>query len=115
MDVTELHHEVRQLITTTDHLSRRAYAEDRERDAEVFASLRTSLQRIDRLLGGRVHPGLAGEVDVIYERVRDAVARASMLEHDELANLVASAERLHDSVAPPRLLVKKLPGFLRLD
>jgi hypothetical protein len=28
--------------------------------------------------------------------------------------MVASAERLHESAAPPRLLVQKLPPFLRL-
>jgi hypothetical protein len=114
METAELHHDIRALITTADHLSRRAYAANRERDAEVFASLRTALQRIDRWLGAaHVHPGVNGEVDLFYQRVRDAAARASAENRAEMAELVTRAEHVHDSVAPPKLLVKKLPDFLR--
>ena len=51
---------------------------------------------------------------MIYHRVRDAAARANAAERAEMESLIAGAERLHDSVAPPRLLVQKFPAFLRL-
>ena len=119
METSELQHEVREMISITDHLSRQAYSANRERDAEVFASLRTSLQRIDRWLGtDPVHPGVKGEVDVLYHRVRDASAReaphASIGGDDPLSigALVTAAERIRTLVAPPRLLVQPLPPFL---
>jgi hypothetical protein len=116
MEAMLLHHDVRTLITEADHLSRRAYAAQREREAEVFASLRTSLQRLDRWLGAPFHhrdASVAGQVDLIYQRARDVVARAPADLRAELEPFRISAERLHDEVAPPRRLVAKLPAFLR--
>ena len=115
MENTELQSEVRALLTQADHLSRVAYAAHRERDAEVFASLRTTLQRIDRLLGvSAVHPAIPGQLDVLYQRVRDVAARTSGEAREAMNDFVEGAERVHESVAPPKLLVQKLPAFLRL-
>jgi hypothetical protein len=116
MDTADLHHEVRALISEADHLSREAYAAHRERYAAIFASVRTSLLRLDRWLGGaESRAGMAGEVDVLYHRVRDAAARAEPEQRARMDHLLASAERMHESASPPKLLVAKFPEWLRIE
>jgi hypothetical protein len=91
----EVHKNVRALITETDHMSRHAHAAHDEATSARFASLRSTLQRLDRWLGsGERRAGLAGEIDLVFQRVRDAAARATGEEAAELAPLVAHAEAL---------------------
>jgi hypothetical protein len=118
MEASLVHHDVRTLITETDRLSRRAHAANQEREAEIFASLRTSLLRLDRWLGAPTPPvrsSIVGALDVFYQRVRDAAARAPVELKDATAALLEGAKRLHDEAARPILLVAKLPAFLRLS
>jgi hypothetical protein len=117
MEAALVHQDVRTLITETDRLSRRAHAANQEREAEVFASLRTSLLRLDRWLGAQSPPtesAVAGALDLFYQRVCDTVARAPAELRDATSALVEGAKRIHDEAARPILLVAKLPAFLRL-
>jgi hypothetical protein len=118
MEAALVHHDVRTLITETDRLSRRAHAANQEREAEVFASLRTSLLRLDRWLGAETPPGrstVAGALDLFYLRVCDTVARAPAELKEAATGLLEGAKRLHEEAARPILLVAKLPAFLRLS
>jgi len=116
MESAELQHEVRELITQADHLSRVSYAANRERDAEVFAALRTTLMRIDRMLGvGPELPTLSGEVDVVYQRVRDVASRASGDARDAMSPLIATAQRLRDGVALPKVIVQERSALRLVD
>jgi hypothetical protein len=118
MEAALVHQDVRELITVTDRLSRRAHAAHQEREAEVFASLRTSLLRLDRWLGAQIPPARAsvlGALDLFYLRVCDAVARAPLELRSASTALIDGAKRLHDEAARPILLVAKLPEFLRVS
>lgn len=118
MEPTNLHRDVRELITETDSLSRQAHASHRDREAEVFASLRTSLVRLDRRLGAQVPLGralLAGSLDVFYLRVRDVVARAPVELREAATALVLGAGRLHEEAIarPVARAVERLDALLR--
>ena len=105
---------VRELITETDQLSRHAHAEHRDAQSETFASLRTTLMRLDRWLGARTRrAGLIGELDLVYQRVRDASARATPEQRAEIEPLLDTAQRLRarvtDRAIPSRPLLRVLP------
>jgi hypothetical protein len=101
--------QVRELITATDQLSRIAYAENAEPMSEVFASIRTTLQRIDRVLGAPGgHASIEGDLDLVYQRIADVEARANATQKAEIARSLALAEALRDHVHPmPALLLTR--------
>jgi len=106
-----VHERVRKLITATDQLSRLSYAEA-EPLAERFAALRTSLLQLDRALGASgPHHGIAGQVDLIYQRLADTSARATPRQRAEMAAALALASSLRDRVqAPSRPLLILQPA-----
>ena len=101
MQMRAVQEKVRELITETDHLSRHAHAARSLRDAAVFAALRTSLLRVERDLGASRHSLLGGEIDLLYQRVRDAAARVREDQRAELGPLLASAEALYAQLPWP--------------
>ncbi len=116
MEAARVHHDVRELITETDSLSRRAHSGHREREAEVFASLRTSLLRLDRWLGGQAPPSkslLSGALDVFMLRVRDVIARAPIDLREAARALAERGQRLRDEVARPIVVAKLAPVLFR--
>ncbi len=85
---------VRELITETDALSRVCYQANDTTGSGRLAALRSTLQRIERRLGGDA-PMLAleGELDLVYQRVRDLSSRSGG-HSDELGRLLAHAASL---------------------
>jgi hypothetical protein len=88
---------VRELIVETDHLSRTSHEANEHTLSGRLAALRTTLQHLERGMGG-ASPRFAvlGELDVVYQRIRDLAAFSENgLEHEELERLLDHAERLH--------------------
>jgi hypothetical protein len=98
MNTSETQQIVRELLVEADALSRVMYAEQKDTIAWRLAALRTTLQRIDRRLGGS-EPGFAivGELDVAYHRILDVAAMARSV---KLTHLVANASRLRTQAHP---------------
>jgi hypothetical protein len=94
---------VRELLSEADRFSRVEHEGHEDSLAWRLAALRTTLQRLDRRLGG-VPPrsGLLGEIDVVYQRILDVAAGART--HD-LDHLVANAARLRTQAHLPELPV----------
>jgi hypothetical protein len=107
MDNSETQQIVRELLVEADALSRAMYAEHNDTIAWRLAALRTTLQRIDRRLGGAEPSfGIVGELDMAYHRILDVAAMARSV---KLSHLVANAARLRAQAHPderPRVVQK---------
>lgn len=115
MPQSDVQKSVRELITETDQYSRHAHAEHRDAQSATFASIRTTLLRLDRWLGARTRrAGLIGELDLVYQRVRDASARATPEQRAEIEPLLGTAERLRAKVPDRAIASRPLLGVLPL-
>jgi len=98
---------VRELITEADHLSRQFHQAADDTLAGRLAALRSTLQRLDRALGGALsrsaRSALTGEIDVVYQRIVDIAARSR---EADLRALLETAARLRP---PPLALVTRFP------
>ncbi|HEY2514729.1 MAG TPA: hypothetical protein VGI39_27880 [Polyangiaceae bacterium] len=105
---------VRELITGTDALSRAWYQAHDETGSGQLAALRSTLQRIERRLG-RDAPTFAveGELDLVYQRLRDLASRAEQHpEGHELTQLVnrAASWRTHSATRPTGMKARATSG-----
>jgi len=105
---------VRELITETDHLSRTWHAAEQHTQSGRLAALRSTLQRLERHMGGELPLDIVRELDVVYQRIR---AMASGIEdaqeRADLEHLLAHAERLRPQDERPAFPLVRVIGPTR--
>jgi hypothetical protein len=94
-EARDVRRDVREIISETDRLSRLAYAKGHTLSAHGYATLRTAACKLDRALGSPLRrAGIAGAIDLFYQRISDRLARASADERAQLRKLVDIAAHM---------------------